>query len=115
MDGRTQLPAINFLMNHFNVLYVDSVTEPGPIALMSEAPESQETMNIYKRLAISVEKHKSVGIAIVAHYDCAGNPVSKEKQLVQLKDAATHVKKHYPHLPVIELWVNENWEVEELS
>ncbi|MBU0507049.1 hypothetical protein KJ708_13755 [bacterium] len=115
MDGRTQLPVITFLMNRFNIMYVDSITEPGPIALLSNAPASQETKNIYKRINISVEKHKSVGIAIVAHHDCAGNPVAKEKQLIQLKDAAEHVKKHYPNLPVLELWVNENWEVEEIS
>lgn len=115
MDGRTQLPVITFLMNRFNIMYVDSITEPGPIALLSNAPASQETKNIYKRINISVEKHKSAGIAIVAHHDCAGNPIDKEKQLVQLKDAAQHVKKHYPNLPVLELWVNENWEVEEIS
>ncbi|MFH1357100.1 MAG: carbonic anhydrase, partial [bacterium] len=59
MDGRTQLPVITFLMNRFNIMYVDSITEPGPIALLSNAPASQETKNIYKRINISVEKHKS--------------------------------------------------------
>ncbi len=30
MDGRTQLPVIEFLKNKLSVEYVDTVTEPGP-------------------------------------------------------------------------------------
>lgn len=31
MDGRVQLPVINYLKKHFKVNYVGSITEPGEV------------------------------------------------------------------------------------
>lgn len=36
MDGRVQLPVINFLMRRFSVEYVDSVTDAGPVKILAE-------------------------------------------------------------------------------
>jgi carbonic anhydrase len=69
---------------------------------------------IHKTLDISINIHGSKHIAVVGHYDCAGNPVSKEIQLVQIQESVEYVKSLYPELDVFGLWVNENWEVEEL-
>ncbi len=114
MDGRTQEPVIKYLKEHFNVQYIDTITEPGPVALLAESISAPETKSILKRIDISVEKHASKGIAIIAHHDCAGNPVDKDKQLEQLSRSIRFIKGKYD-LPVIGLWVNEEWEVELIS
>ena len=36
MDGRVQLPVIRYLQDRIEVLYVDSVTEPGPVRSLAE-------------------------------------------------------------------------------
>ena len=78
MDGRIQLPVIEYLQKRFNTKYVDSITEPGPNLILSKQTDSYLVESILTRLKISVEKHKSVGVAIVGHHDCAGNPAKKE-------------------------------------
>ena len=114
MDGRVQLPVINYLMGRLNVVYVDSITEPGPVRILSEQTDSQLVDSISSRLDISIKKHKSRAIAIVAHYDCAGNPVGKDEQLKQLGSAIVYVAQKYPDVEVLGLWVDENWTVTEV-
>lgn len=114
IDGRVQLPVINYLMKRFNVLYIDSVTEPGPVRILDEQADTALINQIVKRVEISVNKHKSIGIAIAAHYDCAGNPVLKNEQLKQLDSSVSYIKKLFPNMPVLGLWVDENWKVAEV-
>lgn len=114
MDGRTQVPAIKFLKSRFEVEYVDSITEPGPIKIMAEQSNIQLLASIAWRLDISIGKHKSCGIAIVAHYDCAGNPVDKKTQMDQLQKSIDFVSSRYDGIPVIGLWIDENWEATEV-
>jgi len=111
MDGRVQLPVIQYLQDYFNVKFVDSITEPGPILALSEPFNSSMVNAILNRLEISVEKHNSVGLAIVGHHDCAGNPQSKDVQLDQLHKAIDFIKAQYTDLNIIGLWVDENWQV----
>ena len=115
MDGRVQLPVINYLMGRFEVTFVDSVTEPGPVAVLAEMQDSAKAQSILERIDVSVKKHKSLGIAVIAHYDCAGNPVSKEVQIQQLKIAADFIRSKYPEVETIGLWVDENWLAGEVS
>jgi len=71
------------------------------------------------RLRISVELHRSVGIAIAGHYDCAGNPAGKEEQtshtIAAIKCIREQHYSYYRDIPVIGLWVDENWSVSEIS
>ena len=115
MDGRVQLPVINYLMTRFNVKWVDSITEPAPILALSQQNPPQIIDSIFRRLDISFKKHHSCAIAIVAHHGCAGNPVSKDIQLAQLDSAIEYIAQKYPNLPVIGLWVDENWAVNEIK
>ncbi len=113
MDGRVQVPVIRFLSQLTGADYVDMVTEPGPVRILSEG-KPEETEQIKKRVAISVQKHQSRLVAVVAHYDCAGNPVNKEQQLIQLQRAIEEIKNwHFP-VEVIGLWVDENWQVSQI-
>ena len=36
IDGRTQIPVINWIKENFNVEYVDLITEPGMDKIVSE-------------------------------------------------------------------------------
>ena len=96
MDGRVQLPVIEYLKGHFGVTYVDSNTEAGPVKIIAEQTDSDTLNSILKRIDISVKKHNSCAISIVAHYDCAGNSVDKDQQLKQLEKAMQFIAPKYP-------------------
>ncbi len=115
MDGRVQLPVINYLIKRFQVQYVDSITEPGPIRILSEDNDKETVASILKRLQISIERHNSKGVAIVGHYDCAGNPVAKDEQLKQLRKARSILKQNFPDLEPLMLWVDKNWQVHQVT
>ena len=112
MDGRTQLPVTTWIKNKYGLDYVDMITEPGPEKILSRGtPEQVES--IKSRVDISVNAHGSQTILIVAHHDCAGNPVSKEEHVRQVKDCLKIVKSWgLPVKDVIGAWVNDGWAVE---
>ncbi len=110
MDGRTQLPVNEYLREQLVVDYVDTITEAGPVLILAEQQDSQAAESILERVNISVNKHGSKSIALVAHHDCAGNPANKDTQLTQLKTATQWLAGKYPDVKVIGLWVDSNWE-----
>lgn len=114
MDGRIQLPVIKFLQKRFNAEYVDSITEPGPNLILSKQTNSYLVESILARLKISVEKHKSVEVAIVGHYNCAGNPAKKDEQIQHIEESIKFIRRQYEELEIIGLWVDENWKVNEV-
>ena len=95
MDGRVQLPVIKYLQQRFNAEFVDSITEPGPNLILSEEKSTALLQSILERLKISIEHHKSVGIAVVGHHDCAGIPTPKDDQIVQLQKAVHLLHQKY--------------------
>ncbi len=115
MDGRTQLPVIRYLQKRFNVEYVDSITEAGPNLILSEGKKNALIQSILKRLEISIANHNSIGVAIIGHHDCAGNPAPPDKQMVQIQKAIQFVRQQYGSMEIIGLWVDENREVHEIN
>lgn len=109
MDGRVQLPVNEYLRKHYGLDYVDTVTEPGPVKILADKLEGIDS--IRRRVKISIEAHGSQLIALVAHHDCAGNPVPKEIQKEQLKSALETLRNWGYDVPCIGLWVNEKWQV----
>ena len=114
MDGRTQLPANEYLRRQFEVDYVDTITEAGPVRILGEEPDSPPAESILARVKISTDKHGSKHIAIVAHHDCAGNPVPEDKQREQLDLAARFVAAQCPGVRVLGLWIGADWTVEKV-
>ena len=114
MDGRVQLPVIKYLQQRFNANYVDTITEAGPNLILSEQKNRDAIASILARLNISIERHNSVGVAIVGHHDCAGNPVHKNDQIEHLQKAIQLLQKKYENVEIIGLWINEKWEVQEI-
>ncbi|MCR4424061.1 MAG: hypothetical protein NUW10_05890 [candidate division WOR-3 bacterium] len=111
MDGRVQLPVIDFLKKKFGLDYVDAVTEPGPNKIVAENRDYATIESIKRRVAISVEKHGAKIVALVAHFDCAGNPADKTVQLDQLNQAEEVVKSWGFNTRIVKLWVDEKWQV----
>ena len=114
MDGRVQLPVNKYLQDRFGAEYVDTITEPGPNRILSDQENRATVQSIFERVDISVEHHSSVGIAVVGHEGCAGNPAPKDVKLKQMQDAIDLLRQKHQKLPIIGLWVDENWEVHEV-
>ncbi len=114
MDGRIQLPVIQYLQTYFKAEFVDSITEAGPIAGLAQGGADPRTDGILKKLRVSADLHRSLGLAVVAHYDCAGNPVEKEVQLEQLKASIKFLREVGPNLEIIGLWVDADHRVHKM-
>ena len=111
MDGRVQIPVINYLKERCGVEYVDMVTEPGPNGILAGQSKPDLIHSILERIDISVQKHGSRHIAVIGHHDCAGNPAGKDKQDSDTRKAVEFLRQKFTGLTVIGLWVDENWKV----
>ncbi|UCD76542.1 MAG: hypothetical protein JSV91_06375 [Phycisphaerales bacterium] len=114
MDGRVQIPVINYLRKRCGAKYVDSVTEAGPNGVLAGETNLAAIASIMDRVRISVHQHESRKIAVVGHHDCAGNPMGREFQDRQTRAAVKMVKSRFPECEVFGLWVDERWNVREL-
>jgi hypothetical protein len=111
MDGRVQIPVIEFLKKKYKVDFVDMITEPGIDKVLSEG--DKKTINeIKEKIEISVKKHKSKVVAIVGHTDCLGNPVGKEEHLQDIRKCKEIIKSMKLKAKILGLWINEDWKVE---
>jgi hypothetical protein len=118
MDGRVQLPVIQYLMERYTIQYVDSITEAGPVRFFVGEGDRHVFDDILDRINISVNKHGSHLIALCSHAGCAGNPAPDDVQKDQLQQAVPFLKKQYPECDVIGLWIgqtdDDNWDVQQL-
>ena len=115
IDGRVQIPVIRYLQKRFAVDHVDVISEPGPNRILAEESDRSAVESIVRRIGVSVKHHRSAGIAVVGHHDCAGNPSSEAKQNRHTTAAVLRVRSRFPYIPVVGLWVNDSWEVTELN
>ena len=114
MDGRVQLPVIEYLKKKFRVDFVDMITEAGPNRVLADQDNKSLVESILFRIKISVEKHGSKHIAIIGHHDCAGNPAEEELQKVHTIKSIKLINELFVDLQVTGLWVNKEWKVVEL-
>jgi carbonic anhydrase len=115
MDGRVQQPVIRYMQKRFDADVVDAITEPGPNKILAVGTDLSKIQSILERLEISIEVHESIGIAIIGHHDCEGNPAAEKEQLILLKKAVNFLKQKYDNIEIIGLWVDDNWTVHELA
>ena len=114
MDGRVQLPVIEYLQKRFGVDCVDSITEAGPNLILAKQHNPVLVDSILERLKISIERHRSVGVAVVGHQDCAGNPAPRDEQIKHIEKAVQFIRSRHANQRVIGLWVGNNWQVREV-
>ncbi|MFL6475118.1 MAG: carbonic anhydrase [Nitrososphaera sp.] len=115
IDGRTQQPVIDYIRQKYAVDIVDMITFPGADGIFSDELRNMELSLAKQSASISVEKHKSRIIAIVGHYDCAGNPGDKNYHSVQVRKAVEEISLWKLTAKVIGLYVNEKWQLEEIA
>ncbi|MCK4905317.1 hypothetical protein KAS42_03640 [bacterium] len=111
VDGRTQIPVIEWMKKEYGVDYVDMITEPGVNKLLAENIDTITIESIRRKITVSINKHNSKIIAIIGHYDCVGNPVGKNTQLKQILSAIETVQPWDLGVQVIGIWLDENWQV----
>jgi len=114
IDGRTQNPVSQWIKANYSVDYVDTVTEPGCDKVLLEV-DYGKVEHIKSNLLISIKAHNSSLIVIAGHHDCAGNPVSKEEHLTQIKKSINIIKSWNFPVKVIGVWVNDQWKVEQIQ
>jgi len=114
IDGRVQLPVINWIMNNYDVDYVDMITEAGMDGILSNKKHSNID-GLLKKIDISLNKHHSSAIFIVGHHDCSGNQVNDKTHKSQIKVAVENIKMICSSAQVIGLWVSSKWTVKKIT
>ncbi len=115
MDGRVQRSVLEYMIKRFDVPYVDTITAPGPNGILSKRVDENAVHAILNCVSVSVNKHDTVGIAVVGHYDCAGNPGDEAHQNGDTRDAVRFLRASYPDRNIIGLYVNDQWIAEEIE
>ncbi len=113
MDGRAQVPVLNWLKDNFRVDYVDAITEPGVDKIVSRGLPA--TDSIKERLRISVTAHHSSVVAIAGHDDCAGNPVSADEHKRMIAESAAIARAWGFPVRVLGLWIDDKWQVNKIA
>ena len=113
IDGRTQNPVSEWVKKNHSADYVDTVTEPGCDKTLLQNPEKID--QIKAKVQISINAHGSSLIAIAGHHDCAGNPVSKDEHITQIKKSVEIIKSWNLPVKVVGLWVNDQWNIEQVQ
>ena len=108
MDGRIQIPLTNWIKENFSVDYVDTITEPGIDKLVADNTDLE---SIKIKVGISINKHESELIVVSGHYDCAGNPVSNEEHMTQIKKGIEVISSWNLGVKVVGVWVDDTWKI----
>ncbi|UTB31833.1 MAG: hypothetical protein NKF70_09990 [Methanobacterium sp. ERen5] len=109
IDGRVQLPVINWILENYDVKYVDMITSPGVNGVLSD--KNNDADDIFEKLTFSNEGHSTELIFIVGHHDCLANPVDDEIHNKQIIKSVERIKESYSASTVIGLWVDNEFNV----
>ena len=109
MDGRVQLPVLQWIKDNYPVDFVDVITEAGMDNVLCNQEDIREVL---RSIAISVDVNKSTRLFVVGHYDCRGNPVEESVHRQEIDGSVKRLKGHWPKHEIVGLWVNKNWTVE---
>jgi hypothetical protein len=116
MDGRVQLPVLEYLKKNFDLDFIDTANEAGPLKILTERTDKCRLLSLKERITFSVDARDSRIIAVAGHHDCLGNPAPREKQQDQIGQVLEYLRKAYgEHILYLGLYVNDRWEVEEVA
>lgn len=114
MDGRIQDSVAAYMRDFFQAQWVDTVTEAGPVGLLADGISSVMD-SVCRDVSISIEKHGSVGIGVVAHESCAAVAGDVLEQEPLALASAERLRKRFPEMKVIALWVKLDGTIRLLS
>ena len=109
MDGRVQLPVLNWIKENYRVDFVDVITEAGMDGVLSNQEDIKEVL---RSITTSVNINKSIKLFVVGHFDCRGNPVEEDVHRREINNAVNRLKGHWPAHEIVGLWVNKTLQVE---
>lgn len=112
IDGRAQLPVINWILDSYDVDCVDMITEPGMDGVISRNHETFEVLA--KKVELSVRVNNASVIFVAAHHDCRGNPASEEEHCEHVRKAVERVRQEFPRMPIVGVWVDHDWKAQEV-
>jgi hypothetical protein len=110
IDGRAQVPVLEWMKLHFSLDYLDVITEPGMDKILSERRLMQQS-RIRDKVIISINAHHSNIIAIIGHYDCAANQVSCVEHIRDIVTSVNTIRSWGLPIMVVGLWVDELFKV----
>jgi len=113
MDGRVQLPVIEWIKGDSKAKYVDMVTEPGMDGILADM--DRPVKQITDKIRFSIDRNNASAVFIVGHHDCRGNPVEGSVHNVQIIAGVKRLKAEFPNMPVHGLWVDRAWQVSRLT
>jgi carbonic anhydrase len=103
MDGRIQTRTLDQLTTRFGARYIDNITTTGAVKHLDGVVDATGE-GLLQSVAVSIDAHGTSQVAVVAHSDCAGNPVPDAQQKTQLRNALLVVGGRFPDLEVIALF-----------
>ena len=119
MDGRAVAAVKQYMLERYGIRYVDFITEPGMDRALIQCDKKEYEKLQDKTVRISVGHHGSRTVTVVGHDDCAGNPVSKEKHVEDIKAGVARVSQWNfsvaETITLIGLWAEEKngeWKAE---
>ena len=111
MDGRIQNPVTQWIKQNYQADFVDVITEPGVDKIISSQDNSDILERIKDKVAISINAHGSKLVVVSGHHDCAGNPVSAEKHILQIRQCVNTVSSWDMGIKVVGVWIDDLWHV----
>ncbi len=122
MDGRAQAVVAEYGLKKFGAKFADTITEAGFVGQLANNPQESLLDSIKNKLDISLGKHRSKGIVVHGHQECAGNPVGEEKHKGDIRKTVQVVQSLInSSVPVVGVFVKRSqkdpktWETEEIS
>ena len=115
MDGRIQEPLRRFAVSHFDVDFVDVVTDRGGILRNWSEGNSGLVENFFQDIMVSLQLHKSRGIIVAGHQECAGYPVPDDKKKEEVLEVSKLIKERVGEAKVVPVFVfesNGKWQAE---
>ncbi|QMU54616.1 MAG: hypothetical protein GKS07_06845 [Nitrosopumilus sp.] len=108
IDGRVQFPLAAWIKETHSVDFVDVISEPG---VDKKIVENIDLESIKRKIEISISAHKSRLIVVSGHHDCAGNPVSEDVHISQIKKGVEAISSWNLDVKVIGVWVDASWNI----
>lgn len=113
MDGRAQLPVIEWLVRNRGIDHVDMITEPGIDGILALNTDRTIINAIKNKVDISITRHDSKNIVLVGHHDCAANKVNEDTHKRQIAAGLSLIRSwdHDNSVEILGIYLNENFEV----
>jgi len=110
IDGRVQLPVIEWIKDNYGALHVDMITEPGMDGYLADYDNPID--DIIRKAKVSIDKNGASVLFLAGHHDCKGNSVEEAIHKEHIKKSAERIKSEIAGVEIIGIWVNDKWIIE---